>query len=211
MIKVILVDDHHLLRQGLKGLLADSDQVTVVGDASDIVSARKLISLEKPDIILMDISLGEKESGIDFTEELTKKYKSIKIIALSMHKESSIIKSILKKGAKGYLLKDSTSDQLIEAIVKVHGGEVFYTDEIKEIVMNSLLSQEKGNTPRLSMREKDVLSLIIKELTTNEIAEKLFISSGTVETHRRNMISKLGVRNTAGLVRTAMEKGILED
>ena len=128
-----------------------------------------------------------------------------------MHKESSLIKLMLSKGAKGYVLKNATSEELVTAIKTVYDGKMYLDDTANEIVINTMTNsnkkknQQQSPFPKLSRREKEVLQLILNEHTTQEIADKLFISFGTVETHRRNMLIKTGTRNTAGLVRVALE------
>ena len=133
----------------------------------------------------------------------------LEIIAISMHKESSLIKLMLSHGAKGYVLKNAGQDEVIEAIKEVYQGKMYLDETVNEIIVNSvsksLQQSAQSPFPSLSRREKEILELILEEYTTQEIAEKLFISFGTVETHRRNMLIKTGARNTAGLVRIALE------
>ncbi|NND31697.1 MAG: response regulator transcription factor, partial [Saprospiraceae bacterium] len=194
-------------------LLEGSEDIKVIGEASNLNDARACIEAERPTVILQDISLRNNENGIAFTKEINGKYPSIQIIALTMHNEPSMIREMIKNGARGYLLKDSSKEELIEALRKVVQGDTYFSGRVQETIMNSLSQGAKsssGNFPKLSRREKEILMLIVKEFTTAEIAEKLFVSTGTIETHRRNMLSKLGVRNTAGLVRVAYEQGLID-
>ena len=208
MIQVFIVDDHKMVIEGLQLLLQNESDIQVVGSALSGQEALERIPNLQPDVVLLDINMPEM-NGIDTCKKLMELIPEVKVIAISMHKESSLIKLMLSSGAKGYVLKNAGQDEVIEAIKKVHSGKMFLDETVNEIVVNSVASgQEKKSSspfPTLSRREKEILHLILKEHTTQEIAEKLFISSGTVETHRRNMLIKTGARNTAGLVRIALE------
>ena len=166
------------------------------------------LKVQKPDVVLLDINMPGK-NGIDTCKEMLKIAPDTKIVAISMHKESSLIKLMLKNGAKGYVLKNAGQNEIIDAIKDVYSGKTYLDETVNEIIINSVSKNSNQKTqspfPSLSRREKEILSLILEEFTTQEIAEKLFISFGTVETHRRNMLIKTGARNTAGLVRIAIE------
>lgn len=208
MIQVFIVDDHKMVIEGLQLLLQNEENIKVVGSAVSGAEALERIPTEQPDVVLLDINMPEM-NGIDTCKKLLETHPDLKIIAISMHKESSLIKLMLSSGAKGYVLKNAGQDEVIEAIEKVHSGKMYLDDTVNEIVVNSVATghDKKSSSPfpTLSRREKEILQLILKEHTTQEIAEKLFISFGTVETHRRNMLIKTGARNTAGLVRIALE------
>lgn len=208
MIHVFIVDDHKMVIDGMQLLLKDEIDITVVGTAINGEESIAEIPKQKVDVVLLDINMPGI-NGIDTCKQLLKDNPDLKIVAISMHKESSLIKLMLNSGAKGYVLKNAGQNEVIDAIKTVHQNKMYLDDTVNEIVLNSVL--KNGNEkitspfPTLSRREKDVLRLILEECTTQEIADKLFISFGTVETHRRNMLIKTGVRNTAGLVRTAIE------
>ena len=208
MIGVYIVDDHKMVIEGMQLLLQDDPDIQVVGFATDGEEALEKISSETADVVLLDINMPGI-NGIDTCKALLKKHPSLKVIAISMHKESSLIKLMLGNGAKGYVLKNAGRDEVVEAIKTVHQGKMYLDDTVNEIVVNSVAknseSKPKSPFPTLSRREKEVLHLILDEYTTQEIADKLFISFGTVETHRRNMLIKTGARNTAGLVRISLE------
>lgn len=208
MIHVFIVDDHRMVIEGLQLLLQNEANITVVGTAMTGEEAILEIPKHPVDVVLLDINMPGL-NGIDTCKQLLKGNPTLKIIAISMHKESSLIKLMLSSGAKGYVLKNAGQDEVIDAITKVNSGKSYLDDTVNEIVLNSVMNQsERKNTnpfPTLSRREKDVLQCILDELTTNEIADRLHISFGTVETHRRNMLIKTGARNTAGLVRIALE------
>jgi DNA-binding NarL/FixJ family response regulator len=208
MIHVFIVDDHKMVIDGMQLLLKDEQDIVVVGTALNGEDGIKQIPGTKADVILLDINMPGI-NGIETCKELLKINPDLKIIAISMHKESSLIKLMLSNGAKGYVLKNAGQDEVIDAIKTVYEGKMYLDDTVNEIVLNSVAnngSEKSVNPfPKLSRREKDVLNLILEEYTTQEIADKLFISFGTVETHRRNMLIKTGARNTAGLVRIALE------
>lgn len=213
MIKVFIVDDHKMVIEGLMLLLQNNQEINVVGYALSGEDAIEQIKVIRPDVILMDINLPGL-NGIETTKRLLSTDPDIKIIAISMHKETSLIKLMLGQGAKGYVLKNAGQDEVIEAITSIYAGKRYFDETVNEIIINSVTNQsnEKENQviPKLSRREKEVLRLIMDECTTQEIAEKLFISFGTVETHRRNMLIKTGARNTVGLVKMALDFDLLK-
>ncbi|MAM29546.1 MAG: DNA-binding response regulator [Flavobacteriaceae bacterium] len=208
MIHVFIVDDHKMVIDGMKLLLKDEATIKVVGTALNGEEGLVEIPKQPVDVVLLDINMPGM-NGIETCKELLKLNPDLKIVAISMHKESSLIKLMLNNGAKGYVLKNAGQDEVIDAIKTVNEGKMYLDDTVNEIVLNSVLKNRSEKVtspfPTLSRREKDVLKLILDECTTQEIADKLFISFGTVETHRRNMLIKTGARNTAGLVRTAIE------
>jgi len=208
MINVFIVDDHKMVIEGLCLLLQDVPDLHIVGTAMSGEEAITMIPNTEADVVLLDINMPGI-NGIDTCKQLLKSNPKLKIVAISMHKESSLIKLMLSNGAKGYVLKNAGRDEVITAITEVYLGKNYLDHDVSEIVLNSVMNQSGKKSsnpfPSLSPREKDVLHCILDELTTNEIAERLHISFGTVETHRRNMLIKTGARNTAGLVRIAIE------
>lgn len=213
MISIAIIDDHKIVIEGLTLMLLNASNIKLIGSAQTGEKALKLIKHKKPDVVLLDINLPDI-NGTNLCKILLKENKNTKIIALSMHKESSIIKLMLKNGASGYLLKSVGQDELITAIKDANNGKTYIGEATKEIILNTFQntnSKKESPFPSLSRREKDVLKLIFDEYTTQEIADKLHIGFGTVETHRRNMMSKLGVRNTAGLVKVTLEYNLLKN
>ncbi len=208
MINVFIVDDHKMVIEGLKLLLQNEENIQVVGFALSGDEALEEIPKHEIDVVLLDINMPGM-NGIDTCKKLHKTHPKIKVIAISMHKESSLIKLMLGNGANGYVLKNAGQEEVITAITSVYEGKNYLDDTVSEIVLNALVnkSEQKSKSPfpSLSRREKEILECILDERTTNEIADKLHISFGTVETHRRNMLIKTGARNTAGLVRIALE------
>lgn len=207
MIRVFIIDDHKMVIEGIQLLIDGVKNIKVIGTALRGNEGIEKLKKTPSDVVLLDINMPDL-NGIETCKILLNKYPDIKIIAISMHKEGSLIKMILGCGAKGYILKSAGRDEIIKAIETVYNGNMYLGETVNRIIINSVTGNStKSNSPfpTLSRREKEVLQLILKEYTTQEIAEKLFISFGTVETHRRNMLIKLGARNTAGLVKIAME------
>jgi DNA-binding NarL/FixJ family response regulator len=212
MIKVMIADDHPLMIGGIKTTLADSPEVEIVADASNGYEViRQLEEGKEVDVILMDINMP-KLDGLDTTKKVSKAFPQVKIIALSQYSEKRFVKRMLKYGADGYLLKDSSRDDLIEAIQKVHAGEKYFSPRLSVSLVNQELKLENTSSlfPKLTERELEILNLICKEHSSQEIADKLFISFHTVESHRANLMHKSGTKNTAGLVRWAVENDFVD-
>ena len=210
MIKVAILDDHNMVLRGIETMLEDSDIVKVTAAYSRGHQLLENISNDLPNVLLLDINLPNS-NGMDLCKELTKKHPELAIIALSNYSETGFIKNMLRNGAKGYLLKNTGKQELITAITTVNNGTMYLPRNIQDILLNDSIGNPSQISfiPKLSRREKEVLNLIAKEHINQEIAEILFISTKTVESHRNNLIQKLGVRNTAGLIRVALEKGLL--
>jgi len=211
MIQIAITDDHELVMQGIESMLQKTD-ITVIGKYTDAATTLDALSSTQPDILLLDINLPDI-NGIDLCKQLVKLYPELKIIALSSHDDTSFVKRILRNGAHGYLLKNTGKEELLEAFDTVLSGEQYLQKNIQQKLLNQSLGTKKRNTlkPKLTRREKEVLAAICEEHTTQEIAEQLFVSPKTVETHRMNLISKLGARNSVGLVKIAMELELLKD
>ena len=206
MIEVLIADDHQLLIDGIKTTLSDEPDLTIVGEAHNGLQVLKFLKSQKADVILMDINMPQMD-GLDCTKAVTKEYPDVKIIALSQYAEKRFVKRMVKYGAMGYLLKDSGKEELLEAIRTVHNGERYFCKKLSINFMQDELQVEKTKSlfPKLTSREKEVLKLICEEFSSQEIAERLFISFYTVENHRANLMAKAGAKNTAGLVRWAVE------
>ncbi len=202
MIKVLICDDHQLMIDGLRLILAGIEDVDVVGHCYNGKEALKWLEGNKTDIILMDINMPILD-GIKACKLISKTYQEVKVVYLSMINQIEIFQVLVESGAKGFLLKNSSSAEVETAIKKIASGESHFDPKLFDL--NSDMKTRSHFIPKLTKREKEILKLVIAEYTSPEIAEKLFISLGTVETHRRNLISKMGVKNTAGLVRMAVE------
>ena len=214
MIQLLLTDDHIVVTEGIKLLLSDIPDIQCVAEARNGQQALELLDKGNIDVALMDIEMPVMD-GIKCTEMISQRFPQVKVIAISIYADYPHVQSMIKAGAKGYLLKNCGKQELEQSIRKVHAGGTFFSDDLTETLlagMHGKFVKKEGAShflPTLSRREKEILKLIVDEATTTEIAEKLFISAGTVETHRHNMMNKLGVRNTAGLVRVALTHGLL--
>jgi DNA-binding NarL/FixJ family response regulator len=209
MINVVILDDHLMVLEGLQTMLNDVQNIIITNTFSRGKDLLKSLETETPNIILLDINLPDS-NGIELCKTITTTYPEINIIGLSNYSETGFIKNMMRNGAKGYLLKNTTKNELIEAIKTVHSGSNYLPKILKDKLLNeSFGTQTFSFIPKLTRREQEILSNIAEELTNNEIAEKLFISTKTVESHRKNLLQKFGVRNTAGLIKEAFTKGLL--
>jgi len=208
MIPVAITDDHTIVIEGIKTMLKSNKEVEIVQSFENLKDTFEQLD-DSIAVLLLDINLPDG-NGINACKELLTKHPNLKIIALTNFEDSLLIKQILKNGASGYLLKNTSKTEVIEAIKEVMDGKRYLPKRISEILLNDSIGLETSSyfIPKLTAREKEILNLIIQEFTTEEIATKLFVSAKTVESHRSNLIQKLGVKNTAGLVRVAFEKGL---
>lgn len=198
-VKVFIVDDHYMVIEGIRSLLQNEKGIEWAGHAMNAESCLAFLRQQQPDIILMDINLPDK-SGIDLCREVKEKYPSVFIIGLSTFNQLSFIRKMMDSGASGYVLKNATQEELMTAIETVIKGKTFFSDEASQT-----LQQSRDAGIVLTRREKEVLGLIAEGLTNNEVGEKLFISPATVDTHRKNLLAKLDAKNTASLVKIAMQ------
>lgn len=203
MISVLIVDDHPIVAEGIRKLIHDSRVAQVIGVAGTAKACLDFLRWEKPDVILLDIGLPDI-SGIDLCKTIKSRDPSQKILALTTFNEQSTVVNMMKNGADGYVLKNSDTEEIIEAIREVYGGGKYLCDNAE-----SLLKEKASNDLLLTNREKEVLRLIADGFTNTEIAEKLFISPLTVDSHRKNLITKLDARNTASLIKIALDKRLL--
>lgn len=212
MINILIADDHQLLIDGIISTLDDIDDFNIVDGANNGYQVlEKLEAGTEVDVILMDINMP-KLDGLGCTKMVRKKFPDVKVIALSQYDEKRFVKMMVKNGASGYLLKDADKDILEKAIRQVHAGGQYFCSRLPLILINQELRDENTRSlfPKLTDREIEVLNLICKEYSSQEIAGKLFISFHTVESHRANLIYKAGAKNTAGLVRWAVENDFLD-
>lgn len=209
--KIAITDDHPMVLKGIQSLLADVKEVNFVGVYANATETLEYIDNDKPDVLLLDINLPDM-NGIDLCKKLKNNNENLKVIAISNFDEISFVKRMLKNGANGYLLKNTDKLELLEAFKSVLSGEQYLQKDIQKKLLNQTLGQKSKSSlfTKLTRREKEVLNAIAEELTTQEIADKLFISSKTVETHRMNLMSKLGAKNSVGIIKTAIEQGLLD-
>lgn len=211
-IKVLIADDHKIIRVGLIGLLQRAADIEVAGEAANESQVLDALSKNVIDVVLMDIDMGPS-SGIQVTQKVKKQFPDVQVLALTIHDEEDNIVKMLEAGANGYLLKDAGEEELLAAIHTVARGDSYYSSTVSATLLKVLTHRQSQTHSRkdvpLSDREIEVLRLIAKEHTNGEIAEKLFISIRTVDTHRRNILEKLQLKNTAGLVRYAIEKALI--
>lgn len=213
VIKVIITDDHKIIRVGLRGMLEREQDISVTGEAESAVDTLKLLENTTTDVILMDIDLGET-SGIETTRKIKEQHPAVQVLGLTMHEEADYIIKMLEAGASGYLLKNAGREELLTAIRTVARGDSYFSQKVSATLLQAITrhksTEKKPSSPSpLSDRELEVLRLIAEEYSNGEIADKLFISIRTVDTHRRNLLEKLQVKNTVGLVKYAIEKGII--
>lgn len=206
-IKVLIVDDHKLISEAWSSLLKDAPDIQVIGTADNVDDAYSMSLQHKPEIVLMDINLGAG-SGFDATEKINNSLPKTRVIGLSLHDDITYVKKFLSIGAKGYLTKNTSKSELIEAIHAVFKGEKFIAADIKDRYFTSLLNVDPAEAKKeLTMKEIEIVKYIAQGLTSKEIAEKLFISHRTVETHRHNILKKLDMPNSAQLSSWAKDKG----
>ncbi|MBK7869194.1 MAG: response regulator transcription factor [Saprospiraceae bacterium] len=202
MINVFIIDDHPMVIEGIKALLNATDGITVIGSATDAFAAMDFLKSNNADVVLLDINLPEV-SGLDLCPELKAKFPNIKILGFSTFKERSFISRMIAQGASGYVLKSASQEELIEAIQQAQAGKMYLSMEVAQIMVQAEAPQPQ--IPILTTREKEVLALIAEGLTNNQIAAQLYISPLTVDSHRKNLLAKLGVKNTAAMIKMALE------
>lgn len=207
-ISIAVADDHKLFRNGIEALLHDDDRFHVIGGVDNRVDLLKLLKENKTDIVLLDISLPN-ESGLDILTDIQEQYPDIKCIMLTMHEEIHYVKESLKKGAYGYLLKDSGEQELKYAIIGVHEGKKHFKDKISDLLVEDMSKPDSNANPILSDREVEIVKMVAEGKITKEIADKLFISVRTVETHRSRIMKKLGASNASEMINYAYKRKLI--
>lgn len=217
MTRILLVDDHQIIRDGLQGMIEDFDDMMVVGEASNGSQAIEFIenSEEPIDLVILDLNMPVMD-GITCAQKLREMEFEGKILALTMLKEEQHIREMLEAGVQGYILKKSGEEELMKAIRQILDGKHYFSEEATEVVLQQFMNKDKPGQSKnsvidLTEREIEVLQLIADEFTNQEIADKLFISVRTVDAHRRNLMEKIGAKNTAGLVKYALRNNLLDD
>ncbi|WP_460218372.1 response regulator [Psychroserpens sp. MEBiC05023] len=210
IVKVAITDDHPMVLKGIQSMLKSTKDIVVVGCYSNASETLEHIKKDAPDVLLLDINLPDT-NGIDLCKTLKANNKALKVIAISNYDEVSFVKRMLNNGADGYLLKNTDKLELLEAFKTVLINERYLQRDIEKKLLNQSIGKKTKNSLliKLTRREKEVLQAIAEELTTQEISQKLFISPKTVETHRMNIMSKLGAKNSVGIIKIAIENGLL--
>ncbi|MBK9732005.1 MAG: response regulator transcription factor [Chitinophagaceae bacterium] len=217
-IKVVIADDHQIFIEGIKSLVKDSEKLIMVGEARDGETLMQVLKTKRPDVVLMDVSMPNM-NGIEATRKIRILFPEMKILGLTMSDDADSVSEMMRAGALGYLLKTTGKPELISAITHVYHGEKYLSSEMSMKLIekmfddNEKVKDEGSRTPRkaeITKRELDIVRLIAQELTNVEIAKKLNNSPMTIITHRKNLLRKLGVKNTAGLVKYAVMNGLLE-
>ncbi|MDR7131457.1 DNA-binding NarL/FixJ family response regulator [Algoriphagus sp. 4150] len=207
MIKIYITDDHPIVLGGLKNLIESKEGMQLLGLFSNANDTLIALKIEVPDLILLDINLPDT-SGIELSKQLRESYPDLKIIILSVHNEKAVIGSALQNKVNGYVLKNSLGDQIIDAIHQVMNGELYLCEQSKAIYYNSDAS-EPNTIPIVTRREKEILKLIANGKTSTQIADQLFISPHTVESHRKNLIEKFGANGMSTVIKLATEYNLI--
>ena len=213
-IRIAVVDDHEIVRDGIKILLEDEPGMEIAYEAKNGKEAVQKCKKNAPDLIIMDITMPEMD-GIQATKVIKDNYPDVKILALTMLSEDQHIRKMIKAGASGYILKSSGKEELLNAIEKIMNGQHYFSDDATKAILQELVSPEvkslrDSEEVNITDREKEVLKLIVDEYTNQEIADELFVSVRTVDAHRRNLLQKTGAKNTAGLVKYAIKNNLFE-
>lgn len=210
MIHVLIADDHNVFVEGIESLISGSPDIEVTERCYSVESVIERLKQVRVDVVLLDISFPQIEAGLGLCEYITHAYPATRVVALTMHDDASLIKRVVKKGARGYLLKNTTKVELLQAIRAVHQEKQYFNDTITHILLNDEPKSRKSLTgvtikTNLTPRESEVLSLMAQGLTTQQMATQLFVSAKAVEFHRSSLLMKFGVPNTALLIKTAMD------
>jgi len=203
--KVFIVDDHFMVIEGIRSLIHNDSNIEWMGHATNATSCLSFLQNQLPDVILMDVSMPDM-NGIDLCKVVKEKYPSVFVIGLSTFNQQSFIQKMVDNGASGYLLKNATKEELLEGIQTVVKGKMYYSMEAAQ----SLRNNADPKAPVITRRQKEMLELIAAGMTNNEIAKKLFISPATVDTHRKNLLARFEVKNTAALIKMAIQLKLIE-
>jgi len=213
-IRMLIVDDHQIVRDGVKLYLEKNEKFDIVDEAHNGSEALNKLKEHDIDLVLIDINM-EEMNGIEATQKITDDFEGVKVLALTMHNDYQHIKAMMDAGASGYILKNCDEQEMTKAIEAVMQDEIFYSKEVAQTVMNNLARKKNKTTQPvatpLTPRELEVYKLILEEFSNQEIADKLFISVRTVEVHKRNLMEKTGAKNSTGLVLYAVKNGLFDD
>ncbi len=212
-IKLLIVDDHAVVRSGIRNLLEDEPNIEIVGEAADGAAAIEQIKMLKPNLLLLDLTMP-KMTGFEVAKIVSEKFETTKIVVFSMHNDQEYMVKAVENGAMGYLLKDTGKEEILHALERVHSGQKYFPPNVSALIIEGLLAERKQNLnlnknqnniiSLLSKQEKVILNHIIEGLNSQEISDKLELSVRTVSNHRANILKKTKVKNTAELVRLAL-------
>jgi DNA-binding NarL/FixJ family response regulator len=209
-ITILLADDHDVVRRGMKMLLEDEEGIQVIGEASDGLDAIEKVKTLMPNVVILDLTMP-KMTGIEAAKVISEEYPEVKILIFSMHHNKEYIIKSVENGANGYLLKDTSKEELLRAIKVVSEGRKYFPPEISEVIINELLAKTSGTQEetrpifeKITPKEKQILGMIVQGYNSREMADKLFLSIRTVDNHRANMMKKVKAKNTADLVKMAI-------
>ncbi|XOV91684.1 MAG: response regulator [Bacteroidota bacterium] len=208
-IKLLIADDHLVAREGIVFLLSGSPEIEVVGEANNGKEAIKMVDELNPDILICDISMPDL-SGIELLKTLESGKRDVKVLILSMHKDSEYIMKSFEYGAMGYLPKNADEGELLKAVDTIYNGDRYLTQEVSNVLAQSMLASKSTVKYNLTTREKEIINNLVKGLSNKQIAAELFISIRTVDTHRTNIMKKLQVNNVASLVKLAMKENLCD-
>ena len=208
MIRILIADDHGVVAEGLKSLVEAQTDMEVVGVVGDGREAVRLARDAQPDVVVMDLSMPEL-NGADATRAILQRDPKCRVIVLSMYAEREYVRRALKAGAAGYVVKRSAAKELVDAIRAVHAGQRYLSPRVADVVIDDYTEERDDPLSRLSAREREVLQLLAEGRTGAEIAQRLSLSQKTVETYRARLVEKLGIRDVAGLVRFAIQRGLV--
>lgn len=209
MIKVLIADDHQMFIDGLRSLLERERDIAIIGEANNGIEALNCVQKERPDIVLLDINMPEM-NGINACTAIRKKFPEVKVLILTMYKTKGFINGLIRAGASGYILKNTGNAELMEAIRTVISGGTFFSKQVAETLTEKSSKYSVYEDVTLSKREVEIIKEMAKGFTTKQIAEKLFISFYTIETHRKNILNKLQLTNTAEVILYASQSGLLD-
>lgn len=213
-IKIFIADDHSIVRDGVKAMLSQENKYVVVGEAEDGLQTLQGVAAQRPDIVMMDISMPELD-GILVTERIMNELPDTKVIMLSMYKDRQYVINAFQAGVKGYILKGRDSNEILLAVEQVLSGRVYVSPSLAGEIMSDFMNIVKGEQApdplgALSLREKEVIKLVVDGCSSRQIAEKLYLAESTIKTYRSNIMKKLKVRDAAGLIKFAMQKGLVK-
>lgn len=207
MIRIYIVEDHNVVVEGLRVLLQNETDISIVGSAGTAADCLEFFASHTADVLLMDINLPDM-SGVDLCQLIKSRYKTVMVLGLSTFNQGIYMNKIMENGASGYLLKNITRQELIDGIKTANSGGVYFSFEAGKIYKNTI--EKISQQPVLTKREKEIVKLVAEGLTNVQISKQLFISVDTVDTHRKNLYTKLNINNTAMLIRYAIDNGLID-